>query len=232
MHGTQFLDEDGRHRATSYYGSHSGVAIGITSLPKPRRVAIVGLGAGTIAAWGREGDTYTFYEINPDVEAIARKWFTYLQDSKAHTKVVLGDARIQLRQELEAGHKHDYDFIAVDAFSSDAIPIHLLTAEAGDLYRDRLAPGGILALHISNRSINLEPVTRGLAKHLGWQARMVVGLADPKIGESSSRWVLLTEKRETFENTNIRDTILGWGGPKEPVVYWTDDFASPWPLIR
>jgi spermidine synthase len=232
QHGTQFLDPVARLRATTYYGSHSGVAIGITALPNPRRVAIVGLGAGTIAAWGREGDTYTFYEINPDVEAIARKWFTYLQDSKAHTKVVLGDARIQLRQELEAGHKHDYDFIAVDAFSSDAIPIHLLTAEAGDLYRDRLAPGGILALHISNRSINLEPVTRGLAKHLGWQARMVVGLADPKIGESSSRWVLLTEKRETFENTNIRDTILGWGGPKEPVVYWTDDFASPWPLIR
>jgi len=231
-HGTQFLDPVARLRATSYYGSHSGVALAITSLPRPRHVAIIGLGAGTIAAWGREGDTYRFYEINPDVEAIARKWFTYLQDSKARTEVVLGDARIQLRRELAEGHAHDFDLIAVDAFSSDAIPIHLLTAEAGDLYRDRLAPGGILALHISNRVIDLEPVTRGLAKHLGWQARMVIALADPKTGESTSRWVLLTEKKETFDHTNIRDTILGWSSPKEPVVSWTDDFASLWPLLR
>ena len=231
-HGTQFLDPAARLRATSYYGSHSGVALGITSLPRPRRVAIVGLGAGTIAAWGREGDSYRFYEINPDVEGIARQWFTYLKDSKAHTEVVLGDARIQLRRELAAGQRHDFDLIAVDAFSSDAIPIHLLTAEAGDLYRDRLAPGGILALHISNRVINLETVTRGLARHLGWQARMVIALADPKTGENTSRWVLLTEKKETFDHTNIRDTILGWSAPKEPAVYWTDDFASLWPLLR
>ncbi|MEQ1883581.1 MAG: fused MFS/spermidine synthase [Bryobacteraceae bacterium] len=232
QHGTQFMDGENKNRATTYYGSHSGVAIGITSLPRPRRVAVVGLGAGTIAAWGREGDNYTFYEINPDVEAIARQWFTYLQDSKAMTSVVLGDARIELRRELESGRKHDYDFIAVDAFSSDSIPIHLLTSEAGDLYRERLAPGGILALHISNRSINLEPVTRGLAKHLGWHARMMISLPDLKTGESGSRWVLMTEKRENFEDTNIRDTILGWSSPSQPVVTWTDDFSSLWPLIR
>ncbi|MEQ1947730.1 MAG: fused MFS/spermidine synthase [Bryobacteraceae bacterium] len=232
QHGMQFVDGEFKNRGTTYYGSHSGVAIGITSLPKPRRVGVVGLGAGTIAAWGREGDTYTFYEINPDVEAIARQWFTYLQDSRAKTNVVLGDARIELRRELEEGHKHDYDFIAVDAFSSDSIPIHLLTTEAGDLYRERLAPGGILALHISNRSINLEPVTRGLAKHLGWQARMMISLPDIKTGESGSRWVLLTEKRETFEGTNIRDTILGWNAPNQPAVTWTDDFSSLWPLIN
>lgn len=231
-HGMQFLDRMKRLRATSYYGPHSGVALGITSLPKPRRVAVVGLGAGTLAAWGREGDTYRFYEINPDVAGIAREWFTYLSDSKAHTEIVLGDARVQLRRELAAGRSHDFDFIAVDAFSSDSIPIHLLTAECGDLYRDRLAPGGILALHISNRSINLEPVTRGLARHLGWQARMIVALDDHQAGESSSRWVLLTQKAQRFEGTNIQNTILGWGAPSEPVVSWTDDFASIWPLLR
>jgi hypothetical protein len=235
QHGFQYLDADKRSWPTSYYGPHSGVALGIDALPHPRCVAVVGLGAGTLAAWGREGDAYRFYEINPNVEPIARKWFTFLSDSKAHTDVVLGDARIQLERELAEGHAHDFDLIAVDAFSGDAIPMHLLTAECAEIYRQRLAPGGIIALHISNRSLDLEPVTRGLARYLGWQARMVVvarDLLDEDKGESSSRWVLLTEKRETFTHSKIRDTILGWSTSKDPVITWTDDFASLWPILR
>ena len=235
QHGFQYLDPDKHSWPTSYYGPHSGVALGIDALPHPRRVAVVGLGAGTLAAWGREGDTYRFYEINPNVEPIARKWFTFLGDSKARTEVVLGDARIQLERELAAGRTHDFDLIAVDAFSGDAIPMHLLTAECAEIYRQRLAPGGIIALHISNRALDLEPVTRGLARYLGWQARMVVvakDLLDEDKGESSSRWVLLTERRETFTNSKIRDTILGWSTSKEPVITWTDDFASLWPILR
>ncbi|HSR08175.1 MAG TPA: fused MFS/spermidine synthase, partial [Bryobacteraceae bacterium] len=227
QHGFQYLDPDKHSWPTSYYGPHSGVALGIDALPHPRRVAVVGLGAGTLAAWGREGDSYRFYEINPNVEPIARGWFTFLGDSKAHTDVVLGDARIQLERELAEGHAHDFDLIAVDAFSGDAIPMHLLTAECAEIYRQRLAPGGIIALHISNRSLDLEPVTRGLARYLGWQARMVVvarDLLDEDKGESSSRWVLLTEKRETFTHSKIRDTILGWSTSKDPVITWTDDF--------
>jgi hypothetical protein len=236
QHGFQYLDPDKRDRPTTYYGPHSGVALAIDALPHPRRVAVVGLGAGTLAAWGREGDTYRFYEINPDVEKIARKWFTFLQDSKARTEVVLGDARIQLERELAEGHSHDFDLIAVDAFTGDAIPMHLLTAECGEIYRQHLAPGGILALHISNRSLDLEPVTRGLARYLGWKARMVVVAADliddNKYGETGSRWVLLTEKQETFDHSKIRDTILGWSTSKDPVITWTDDFASLWPILR
>ncbi len=235
QHGFQYLDPDKHSWPTSYYGPHSGVALGIDALPHPRRVAVVGLGAGTLAAWGREGDTYRFYEINPNVEPIARKWFTFLGDSKARTEVVLGDARIQLERELAAGRTHDFDLIAVDAFSGDAIPMHLLTAECAEIYRQRLAPGGIIALHISNRALDLEPVTRGMARYLGWQARMVVvarDLLDEDKGESSSRWVLLTENRETFTHSKIRDTILGWSTSKEPVITWTDDFASLWPILR
>ena len=235
QHGFQYLDPDKHSWPTSYYGPHSGVALGIDALPHPRRVAVVGLGAGTLAAWGRDGDSYRFYEINPNVEPIARKWFTFLGDSKARTEVVLGDARIQLERELAEGHAHDFDLIAVDAFSGDAIPMHLLTAECAEIYRQRLAPGGIIALHISNRSLDLEPVTRGLARYLGWQARMVVvarDLLDEDKGESSSRWVLLTEKRETFTHSKIRDTILGWSTSKDPVITWTDDFASLWPILR
>jgi len=235
QHGLQYLDPEKRHWATTYYGPHSGVALAIDALPHPRRVAVVGLGAGTLAAWGREGDTYRFYEINPNVEPIARKWFTFLEDSKAHPNVVLGDARIQLERELAEGHSHDYDLIAVDAFSGDAIPMHLLTAECAEIYRQRLAPGGILALHISNRALDLEPITRGLARHLGWQARMVLvakDLLDEDKGESNSRWVLVTEKRETFAQSKIRDTILGWSSSKDPVITWTDDFASLWPILK
>ncbi len=235
QHGFQYLDPDKHSWPTSYYGPHSGVALGIDALPHPRRVAVVGLGAGTLAAWGREGDTYRFYEINPNVEPIARKWFTFLGDSKARTEVVLGDARIQLERELAEGRSHDFDLIAVDAFSGDAIPMHLLTAECAEIYRQRLAPGGIIALHISNRALDLEPVTRGMARYLGWQARMMVvarDLLDEDKGESSSRWVLLTERRETFTNSKIRDTILGWSSSKEPVITWTDDFASLWPILR
>ena len=233
QHGFEYLDAAKRDWPTSYYGPHSGVALAIDAKPHPRHVAVVGLGTGTLAAWGRAGDTYRFYEINPAVEAIARQWFYFLKDSRAQeTEVVLGDARVQLERELAAGQMHDYDVIAVDAFSSDSIPIHLLTTECADLYRQRLAPGGILALHISNRSLDLEPIARGMAQHLGWRVRMVIALPDPDTGENNSRWVLLTEKLETFQNSKIRDTILGWGAPGQRTITWTDDFASLWPILR
>ncbi len=232
QHGFEYLDAAKRDWPTSYYGPHSGVALAIDARPKPRRVAVIGLGTGTLAAWGRTGDTYRFYEINPAVEDIAHQWFSFLKDSAARIDVVLGDARVQLEKELASGRTHDYDVIAVDAFSSDAIPIHLLTAECADLYRQRLAPGGILALHISNRSLDLEPVARGMARYLGWQVRMVIALPEPARGENNSRWVLLTESLATFQNSKIRDTILGWGAPGQKTITWTDDFASLWPIVR
>ena len=235
QHGFQYLDPALRDVPTTYYGPHSGVALGLEALPRPRRVAVVGLGAGTLAAWGRAGDTYEFYEINANVETIAKQWFTFLKDSKARTDIHLGDARIVLERELATGKTHDFDLIAVDAFSGDAIPMHLLTAEAGEIYRQRLAPGGILALHISNRSLNLEPVTRGLAKYLGWRAHLIVvaaDLIDNNQGESGSRWVLMAEKQETFTHSKVRDTFAGWGSSQEPVILWTDDFASLWPILR
>jgi hypothetical protein len=152
LHGFQYVEEPQRSWPTSYYGPHSGLAVALAAIGHlNRRVAVVGLGAGTTAALGRPGDVFRFYEINPDVETISRAWFSYLKDSRARTEVVLGDARVQLERELAQGQSQDFDAIAVDAFSSDAIPIHLLTAECGDIYRQRLKPGGLLLLHISNR---------------------------------------------------------------------------------
>ncbi|MGP0074782.1 MAG: spermidine synthase [Bryobacteraceae bacterium] len=229
-HGIQYLQAARKDWPTSYYGPHSGVAMALNALDKPdRRIAVVGLGAGTLAAWGHAGDTFRFYEINPDVERIARTWFSYLGDSKAQTEVVLGDARVQLAQELASGQSQDFDLIAVDAFSGDAIPMHLLTAECADIYRRRLKPGGVLALHISNRALNLDPVARGMASYLGWTAVQIVSADDPVLGESSSHWVLLASNPAFFERAGLSHHASGWSS-RAPIL-WTDDFASLWHVL-
>jgi spermidine synthase len=191
------------------------------------KVGVIGLGAGTIAAWGRAGDTYRFYEINPDDEPVARKWFTYLQDSKAKVDVALGDARIVLERESE---RNDYDLIVVDAFSSDAIPMHLLTAECAEIYRRRLKTGGLLMLHISNRTLKLEPVVRGLAQQLGWTASHFLSTGYKPGGEDGSQWVLVTADAEFTRRTNLASLVSGW--TKDAPLVWTDDFASLWHVVR
>jgi hypothetical protein len=234
LHGLQFLNSK-RDLATTYYGPHTGAAMVLNALDKPnRRVAVVGLGTGTMAAWGRAGDTFRFYEINPDVERLARTWFTFLQDSRARTEVVLGDARVQMERELGAGQSHDFDVIAVDAFSSDSIPVHLLTTECADIYRQRLTPGGLLLLHISNLVLNLEPVARGVAAHLGWKPVVLVSAEDREIGESSATWVLITANPDFLQSSGVEQGGVRWvhvrGGPT--VITWTDDFASLWPVLK
>jgi hypothetical protein len=230
-HGFQYLQADRKDWPTSYYGPHSGIAMALDALPQPnRRIAVVGLGAGTLAAWGRHGDTFRFYEINPDVERIARTWFSFLRDSRAQTEVVLGDARVQLERELAQGRSNDFDLIAVDAFSSDSIPMHLLTAECAEVYRRRLAPGGVLALHISNRALNLDPVARGMARYLGWTAVQIISGDDPETGESSSRWVLITSNEDFLQRAGLAHQLSGWSH-RAPVT-WTDDFASLWHVLK
>ncbi len=232
-HGFQYLRGAKHDWPTSYYGPHSGAGIVLQALKRQgRRVAIVGLGTGTLAAWGRPGDTFRFYEINPAVHDIAKEWFTYLQDSQAKTEIVLGDARVQMERELASGQTNDFDVILVDAFSSDAIPLHLLTAECGDLYRRRIRPGGLLLLHISNRSLNLEPVTRGLAQHLGWKAAELVSLDYAETGESSSNWVLITDNSDFLERSEIAGAVVHWAGKQRPPITWTDDFASLWHVLK
>jgi hypothetical protein len=232
LHGFQYVESPQRSWPTSYYGPHSGAAIAINAIDRPnRRVAVVGLGAGTMAAWGRPGDVFRFYEINPNVESIARTWFSYLQDSKARTEVVLGDARVDLERELAQGQSQDFDAIAVDAFSSDSIPIHLLTAECGDIYRRRLEPGGLLLLHISNRTLNLEPVTRGLARHLGWEAVQYISAPDERTGERRAQWVLVTANREFLRRPEVSRATSAWGTASERPIMWTDDFASLWHVL-
>jgi hypothetical protein len=227
-HGSQYREQAKRDVPTSYFGPHSGVAIALNALPQgARQIAVIGLGTGTIAAWGRPGDSIRFYEINPLVPVIATTWFTYLPDSKARADVVLGDARIQMERE-----KAVFQVIVVDAFSSDAIPMHLLTAEAADIYRNRLTPGGLLLFHISNRSLNLEPVTRGLAQYLNWNALQVLAKENPSTGEDASNWVILTEDLALLQKIAQASPQIGWTEPGRKPILWTDDFASLWHVLK
>ena len=162
-HGLQFLAPDRRRFPTTYYGRQSGVGLAILNTRhSAQRVGVIGLGAATLASYGRPGDYYRFYEINPLVIEVARKQFTYLSDCPAKVDVVLGDARLSLDREPS----QQFDVLAVDAFSSDSIPVHLLTLEAFRLYFRHLRPDGVLAVHVSNTHLKLEPVVGRLAQAL------------------------------------------------------------------
>lgn len=228
-HGSQFYGDDMRTTPTSYYSRDSGVglALDLCCGLRARRVGLIGLGAGTLAAYGRSGDVFRFYEINPLVEPIARTFFTYLHDSAAAIQVVPGDARVSLAGEPPQG----YDVLVVDAFSGDAIPVHLLTREAFELYQRHLRPDGILAVHISNRYLDLAPVVEQQAQHAGLNAVLVVTEDDDDKGSYGSSWVLVTANREFLSRKEIKDAVQAFD-PAPPLRLWTDDYNSLLPLIK
>ena len=188
-----------------------------------RRVAVVGLGTGTTAAYAQPGEDWTFYEIDPGIERIARDtaYFSYLADSPARTRVVLGDARLSLARETD----RTYDLILLDAFSSDAIPVHLMTREALDTYLARLAPRGLIVFHISNRYLDLEPVVAALAKDRGLVARAGVGPRDRRTYESTSTWMAVAR---TEADLGPLTADANWWTPRlrPEVEPWTDDYSS------
>ena len=169
-HGAQFLDPPKSLQPTTYYGPDSGVGKALNRRSgSPKRVGVIGLGAGTLAAYGKAGDFFRFYEINPLVLNIANKSFSYLRDTPARTDIVIGDARLSLAAEMP----QQFDVLAVDAFSGDAIPVHLLTKEAFALYLRHLKPDGVLAIHTSNTYLDLAPVVQLLADDAGYPARLI-----------------------------------------------------------
>jgi len=190
-HGVQFVDPELRHDPIAYYAPVSGVGMAIKHLRKPSmRVGVVGLGAGTVAAYAESGDIFRFYEINPLVEKLAREEFTYLSDCRGTVEIILGDARLSL--EKEKGQQ--YDLLVVDAFSGDSIPAHLLTTQALELYFRHLRPDGILALHISNAHLDLEPIVEKLGITLDKHITLISSEEDEAEEIYSSAWVLLTSK--------------------------------------
>jgi spermidine synthase len=229
QHGTQIFSDELRKTPTSYYAHESGVGLAIDKccVGRPRRIGVIGLGSGTIAAYGQKGDVIRFYDINPLVEPIARNVFTYIRESGASIDVVPGDARLSLAAEPP----QHYDVLVVDAFSGDAIPVHLLTAEAIQLYRKHLNPGGILAVHVSNLFLNLPPVVQEEAEHAGLGSLLVSSPDNEDAGVYSSDWVLVTADQDFL----ARKEIAAAGAPINPVAglrLWTDDYNSLLPLLK
>ena len=232
LHGSQFQTPVARRFPTTYFGAGSGVSLALEEHPKrrtgaPLRVGVIGLGVGTVAAWGRSGDLLRFYEINPAVVAYARSSFTFIDDSRAQVETVLGDGRISLdREPLD---RTRFDVLAVDAFSGGSIPTHLLTRESFEIYRRVIQADGIIAVHVSNRFLRLAPVVRGAAESLGWPSVLITQTPDPATGREANDWVLVTQNNAFLES--IADRVTPWRSTEDPVL-WTDRRTSLLRVLR
>jgi hypothetical protein len=237
IHGYQFLSDQKSNIPTAYFGETSGGGLAILNDPKKglgMRVGILGLGIGTLSTYGQAGDVYRFYEINPIVINLAEGldgYFSYVSGSQAQIEIVPGDARLSLENELAASGSQNFDVLILDVFSSDSIPIHLLDAEAFDLYMQHLRSDGILAVNISNRHINLVPVVWTLADHLGL-SRIVI--SDPGVPPNTfpSLWMLLARASSLLDIPGIRSHASPMNGYVSSVRLWTDDFSNLFQILK
>jgi SAM-dependent methyltransferase len=236
VHGAQSVDKARRREPLTYYHRTGPIGQAIAALDEvsPRsRVAVIGLGIGSLAAYGERGQRWTFYEIDPSIAALARddRYFTFVRDSAADVRVVLGDARISLAKEPPGS----FDLLILDAFSSDAIPVHLITRQALQLYARVLEPNGVLAFHISNRYIDLEPVIGDLAGDAGLIAvtenETKISAADEQAGKSPSHWVVMAGATADLGSL-ARDPRWSRLEPRPKPVVWSDDFSNPLALIH
>jgi spermidine synthase len=223
-HGLQFADSSQSRWPTTYYGHDSGVGLAIDALPQTaRRIGLVGLGAGTLACYGRAGDYLRIYEINPQVVGLANSRFNYLKDSPARVEIAQGDARLSMEHEPA----QRFDLLVLDAFSGDAIPAHLLTREAFALYEKHMNPQGVLAVHISNHYLDLQPVVMNLAKAFDYRAALVdYEENDEEWWLYGSTWMLLSHNDGLLESPAISAAASIIKPAAKKVPLWTDDFVS------
>ncbi len=226
VHGLQVLTAERSNTPTMYYGRTSGIGLAIESLPEhPRAVAVVGLGAGTLAAYARPGDTFHFIELNPEIIRIAREEFTYLKQSQGRTLVSQADGRLA----LESFPDHSLDLTLIDAFNGDAIPVHLITKEALELYLRKSAPNGLLVFHISNRYLDLAPVLRSITDTLNLSAALITdfGGGDPLLAPSV--YVIATRDPVFFNKPSVRARLTPISSQTR---VWTDRYSSLWSVFR
>ena len=223
MHGEQYQEPNLRRQPTSYYGPESGIGLAIRHYrDRPLRLGVIGLGTGTLAAWGKPGDVFKFYELDPQVLAVAQSEFTYLRDSRATIETALGDARLTLEREPP----QRFDILVIDAFSSDSIPVHLITREALALYRKHMQPDGIIAFHVTNRYLDLPPVVKMIADANGMPSVLVEH--DPDESDerySRTDWTLVTQDRSFLQSSAL---VRSQSEVKVPprLSLWTDDFNN------
>ncbi len=229
VHGRQFTTPEREDQPTAYYSENGGA--GLTLQAKGQagsiRVGVIGLGVGTLATYGRAGDDFRFYEIDPSVIDLAGKHFTFLSRSKASKTMVLGDARLSLNREPD----QHFDVLLADAFSGDAVPIHLLTKEAFATYFRHLKPDGILGIHVTNRFLDLAPVIKVAAESFGKQARIVSISGDPDRLIYRSSWVLISADGQFFEQEPFRQVAKPIDA-KPGLIIWRDDYSSLYSVIK
>lgn len=231
MHGYQYTSPSLRRQPTLYYVPDSGAGMVLNAYPRegPLRVGIIGLGAGTLAAYGQPEDTYRFYEIDRDVIQLCQEKFTFLSDSDATVEVAEGDARLVLEREPPQG----FDVLAIDAFSDDAIPTHLLSVEAFEVYQRHLRTDGVLAFHLSNRHLNLGFVVQRLASHFQLPTRYVTHL--PKllaIEHPPSIWMLVTTNTAILQDKSILKQSHPLPDRWRKLPLWTDKYSSLKSLLQ
>jgi hypothetical protein len=228
-HGLQLADPARRLQPTSYFGPSSGAGLAISRHPRrkagqPLRVGVIGLGVGTLAAWSEPGDRFRFYELDPEVVALSQgesPVFTYLRDARGETSVAVGDGRLL----LEAESPQQLDVLVLDAFSSDAIPAHLLSRQAFSSYLRHLREGGVIAAQVTNRYVDLKPVLRGAAAALGLHAAHLPAHEAPGV-LWSSEWMLLARDRGLLDDDAVSAATLPPLAGALPPVLWTDDWSD------
>ncbi len=227
-HGGQLLDPDKRRTPSTYFGPTSGYGRAFASLPEgPRRVGVIGLGAGAIAAYARKGDLFRFYEIDPQVTAVAMTEFSFLRESPAQIEVALGDGRLSLEREPD----QKFDLLAIDAFSGDSIPMHLITREAMAVYVRHLAPGGVMVFQATNRFVDIAPVVERLAAEFGMGAVMVTDEPDNKFSTGADYWLSSTDQILVSKNLKLfsSDALKDVAEPlkrRPDFRIWTDDYYN------
>ena len=227
-HGAQYVNAPESLLPTTYYAPESGVGFALDHCCSGgKRVGVIGLGAGTLAAYGKTGDVFRFYEINPQIAAIARESFSYLRDSKAQADVVMGDARLSLESEAP----QEFDVLALDAFSGDAVPVHLLTQQAFALYARHVKPDGILAFHTSNTYLNLAPIVQLLANTGHYPTRLITNSDNRRKLIDSADWVLVTRNEHFLDEL---DASLMTESIEVPARLraWTDDYNNLLQILR
>ncbi len=234
-HGTQSQQADKRYMPLSYYRKGTGVALSFSQMRLYKKQTLkqsstinagfVGLGAGTLAAYGKKGDNFTFYELNPAVVEAAENYFTYLDDSQASIRLVLGDARVSLSQGGSNDSDNLFDLLIVDAFSGDSIPQHLLTTEAISLYLQSLTKDGVIVIHVSNSHLNLLPLMRGLAKEKQMAISYFHTRAE-KNQEHDTQWVWLSRNQQLLDSVLVKAYQSDWPDNSNNAVLWTDASSS------
>jgi hypothetical protein len=238
IHGIQLMDSLNSYLPFTYYAPESGIGLTLTQYPARfdtaypgMKVGMIGLGIGTISAYSTNKDLYKYYELNPAIEPIARKYFKYLAYAQSKTVVITGDGRKSLERELQQTGSNNFDVLAVDAFSGDVIPAHLLTQEAVEMYMKHLKPGGILAFHITNRYIDLIPVMGGISEYIHLPMNYFILQANER-NPISSLWVLFTNNNRFLNNDKVKNQLKVYDTSINPVVRWTDDYSSIMTLLK